>query len=54
MEAIWRRLNDFNLKLPEKLVVLMTLMGLPLSLRTQRRILESRKELSMEIIKKGM
>jgi hypothetical protein len=28
MEAIWRRLNDVNLILPEKLVVLMTLMGL--------------------------
>ena len=25
MEAIWRRLNDVNLKLPEDLVVLMTL-----------------------------
>ena len=54
MEAIWRRLNDVNLELPEELVVLMTLMGLPLSLEIQRRILESRKVLSMEIIKRDL
>jgi hypothetical protein len=54
MEAIWRRLNDFNLKLSEELVVLMTLMGLSASFGTQRRILESRKDLSMEIIKKDL
>ena len=54
MEAIWRRLNDVNLELPEELVVLMTLMGLPLSFGTQRRILESRKDLSMDIIKKDL
>jgi hypothetical protein len=54
MEAIWRRLNDFNRKLPEEFVVLMTLMGLLPSLRTQRRIQESRKDLSMEIIKNGL
>jgi hypothetical protein len=52
MEAIWRRLNDVNLELPEELVVLMTFMGLPPSFGTQRRILESRKDLFMEIIKK--
>jgi len=28
MQAIWRRLNDVNLKLSEELVVLMTLMHL--------------------------
>jgi hypothetical protein len=44
VEAIWRTLNDFNLKLPEELVVFMTLMGLPPSFGTQRRILESRKD----------
>jgi hypothetical protein len=54
MEAIWRRLNDVNLELPEELVVLMTLMGLPPSFGTLRRILESRKDLSMEIIKRGL
>jgi hypothetical protein len=54
MGAIWRRLNDVNLELPEELVVLMTLMGLPPSFGTQRRILESRKDLSMEIIKKDL
>jgi hypothetical protein len=31
MESIWRRLNDVNLKLPEELVVVITLMGLHLS-----------------------
>ena len=51
MKAIWRRLNYVNLKLPEEFVVLMTLMGLPPSFGTQKRILESRKDLSMEIIK---
>jgi len=54
MEAIWRRLNDVNLKLPEEFVVLMTLMGLPPSFETQRRILESRKDLPMEIFKKEL
>jgi hypothetical protein len=54
MEAIWRRLNDVNLKFPEELVVLMTLMGLPPSFRTQKRILGSRKDLSMEIVKKDL
>jgi hypothetical protein len=54
MEDIWRRLNDVNLKLPEELTVFMTLMGLPPSFGTQRRILESRKDLSMEIIKKNL
>jgi hypothetical protein len=54
MEAIWRRLNDVNLKLPEELVVLMTLMGLPPYFETEGRILESRKDLSMEIIKKDL
>jgi hypothetical protein len=54
IESIWRRLNDVNLKLSEKLVVLMTLMGLPLFFGTQRRILESRKDISMEIIKKDL
>jgi len=43
MQAIWRSLNDVNLKLPEELVVRVTLMGLPPSFGTQRRILESRK-----------
>jgi hypothetical protein len=28
IEAIWRRLKEFNLKLPKELVVLMTLIGL--------------------------
>jgi hypothetical protein len=51
MEAIWRRLNGINLKLPEELVVLMTLMGLPPSFGTQRSILESRKGLSIKIVK---
>jgi hypothetical protein len=54
MEAIWRRLNDINDKLPEELVVLMTLMGLRPSFGTQGRILESRKDLSMEIVKKNL
>ena len=54
MEAIWSRLNDVNLELPEGLVVLMTLMGLPPSFGTQRRILESRKDLSMELVKKDL
>jgi hypothetical protein len=52
MRAIWRRINDVNLEFSEELAVLMTLMGLPPSFGTQRRILESRKDLSMEIIKK--
>jgi len=54
MEVIWRRLNDANLKLSEELVVLMILMGLPPSFGTLRRILESRKDLSMEIVKKDL
>ena len=54
MEAIWRRLNDANLKLPEELVVLMTIMCLLPSFGTQRRILESRKDLSMEVIKQDL
>jgi hypothetical protein len=54
MEAIWRRLNDVNLELPEELVVLTTLTGLAQFFGTQRRILESRKDLSMEIIKKDL
>jgi hypothetical protein len=54
MEAIWKRLNDVKLELPEELVVLMTLMGLPPSFGTQRRICESRKDLSMDIIKKDL
>jgi len=54
MEAIWTRLNDVKLELPQELVVLMTLMGLPPSFGTQRRILESRKDLSMDIIKKDL
>jgi hypothetical protein len=53
MEAICRRLNDVNLKLPQELVVFMTLMSLP-SFGTQRRILESRKDLSIKIIKKDL
>jgi hypothetical protein len=53
-EVIWRRLNDVNLKLPEELVVLRTLMGLPPSFGTERRILEFRKDLSMEIVKKDL
>jgi hypothetical protein len=52
MESIWRRLNDVNLKLPEEFVVFMTLMSLSLSLGTQIRILESRKDISKEIMKK--
>jgi hypothetical protein len=40
MEAIWRRLDDVNLKLPEELVVLATLMVLPPSSGTQRIILK--------------
>jgi hypothetical protein len=54
IEAIWRRLNDVNLELPEELGVLMTLMGLPPSFGTKRRILESRKDLSMDIVKKDL
>jgi len=54
MEAIWKILNNVNLKLSEDFVVLMTLIGLPPSFGTQRRILESRKDLSMEIIKKDL
>jgi hypothetical protein len=54
MEAIWRRLNDVKLELPQELVVLMTLMGLPPSFGTQRRILESRKDLSMDCFKKDL
>jgi hypothetical protein len=53
-EAIRRKLNDGNLKLPEELVVLMSLTGLPPSFGTQGRILESRKELSMETIKNNL
>jgi hypothetical protein len=54
MEAICGRLNDVNLKLPEDLVVFMTIMCLLPSFGTQRRILESRKDLSMEMIKKDL
>jgi len=54
MEAIWRRLDDVNLKLREELVVLMTLMVLFPSFGTQRRILERRKDLFMEIVKKDL
>ena len=54
MEAIWRRLNVVNLKLPEELVVRMTLMGLPPSFGNQRRILESQKNFPMEIIRKDL
>jgi hypothetical protein len=53
-EAIWRRLNDVKLEPPQELVVLMTHMGLPSSFGTQRRILESRKDLSMDVIKKAL
>ena len=34
MKFVWRRLKDFNLKLPEELIVLMTLTGLPPSFGT--------------------
>ena len=54
IDAIWKRLNDVNQELPEEPVVFMTLMGLPPSFGTQRRILESRKDLSMDIIKKDL
>jgi hypothetical protein len=54
MEAICRRLNDVNVKLPEELIVFMTLIGLSPCFGTQRRNLESRKDLSMEIIKKEL
>ena len=53
-EDIWRRLNEVNLKLPEELVLLMTLIGLPPSFGTKRRILESRKDIAIKIIKKDM
>jgi len=53
-EAIRRKLNDGNLKLPEELVVRMTLMGLPPSFGNQRRILESQKNFPMEIIRKNL
>jgi len=43
MEAIWRRLNEVNLKLPEELMVLMTLTGLSPSFGTQRRIVECQR-----------
>jgi hypothetical protein len=46
-EAIRTRLNDVNLKPPEELVVLMTLMAHPPFFGTKSRILESRKDLSM-------
>jgi hypothetical protein len=52
MVPIWRRLNDVHLELPEELVVLMTLMDLPPSFGSQRRILLSRKDPSREIMKK--
>ena len=42
-----RTLNDVNLKPPEELVVLMTLMAHPPFFGTKSRILESRKDLSM-------
>jgi len=48
------KLNDVNLKLPEELVVLVTLIDLPPSFGTHRRIVESRKDLSIEIIKKDL
>jgi hypothetical protein len=54
MKAIWRRLNDVNLKLSENLVTLVTLMDLPPSFGNQRRIPESRKDISMKIIKKNL
>ena len=54
MEAIWRRLHDVNVELPEELVVLMTLTGLPPSFEIQRRSLESRKDLSVELIQKDL
>jgi hypothetical protein len=49
MKAISRRLNDVNLRLPEELVVLITLSGLSPSFGTQRRILESRKEEALRL-----
>ena len=54
MEAIWRRLHDVNVELPEELVVLMTLTGLPPSFETQTRSLESQKDLSVELIQKEL
>jgi hypothetical protein len=56
---VWKTLKDQldrqeSYLLPEALVVLMTLMGLRPSFWTQRKTLESRKHLSMEIIKKDL
>jgi hypothetical protein len=43
-----------SLKLPKELVVVMALMGLLPCFGSQRRMLESRKDLFMEIIKKDL
>jgi hypothetical protein len=51
-KKVGRRLKDVDLKLSQELIVLITLMSLPLSFGTQGRILESRKDLSKDIIKK--
>jgi len=53
MEAIRRRLSYVNLKRPKKLVILMTLMGLPPSFGPKKNSGIS-KDLAMEIIKKDL
>ena len=49
MLAIWRRFKDINLKLHKEFVVLMILTGGSPPFGTQKRILEARKDLSMEM-----
>jgi gag-polypeptide of LTR copia-type len=53
-ERIFRRLQDVGLMLPDELIVLMILMGLPQAFDTQRRIIEARPELKLEDVKRDL
>jgi hypothetical protein len=53
-EKIFRRLKDVGLTLPDELIVLMILMGLPQAFDTQRRIIEARPELKLEDVKRDL
>jgi hypothetical protein len=52
IQAVCRRFNDVDLKLPEKLVVFISLVSPLLFFGTQRRILESRKEFPWRLSRK--
>ena len=52
--TVWGKLKDVNLKLYDELVVFMALLGFPSSFGTQNRILKSRKDPCIEIIKKDL